>query len=217
MNPTDDDLKTLVVPMYGASNLDQRIDDMTLVRDERDHLNTRPAPRVPRQTEPAPLWWVLAVGTAVLGGVAVLRFGSVCSGIEAASVAFEPLGWSAAWLAEIEPFPSAVLAHHYPDVLNLGDMTAIPRRVLAGEIEAPDMLCGGTPCQAFSVAGLRESLSDERGNLTLKFVEIADAIDHVRARRGAPPCNRPLGKRPWCPLDARQRLRVLFGWACRRR
>jgi len=116
-----------------------------------------------------------------------MRFGSVCSGIEAASVAFEPLGWSAAWLAEIEPFPSAVLAHHYPDVPNLGDMTAIPRRVLSGEIEAPDMLCGGTPCQAFSVAGLRESLSDERGNLTLTFVEIADAIDHVRARRGAPP------------------------------
>ncbi len=122
-----------------------------------------------------------------LVGGAVMRFGSVCSGIEAASVAFEPLGWSAAWLAEIEPFPSAVLAHHYPDVPNLGDMTAIPRRVLAGEIEAPDMLCGGTPCQAFSVAGLRESLSDERGNLTLTFVEIADAIDHVRALRGAPP------------------------------
>ena len=112
-----------------------------------------------------------------------MRFGSVCSGIEAASVAFAPLGWKAAWLAEIEPFPAAVLAHHYPEVPNLGDMTAIPRRLLAGEIEAPDMLCGGTPCQAFSIAGLRESLSDERGNLTLKFVEIADAIDHVRARR----------------------------------
>jgi len=130
---------------------------------------------------------VAGAGLAGLVGGAVMRFGSVCSGIEAASVAFEPLGWSAAWLAEIEPFPSAVLAHHYPDVLNLGDMTAIPRRVLAGEIEAPDMLCGGTPCQAFSVAGLRESLSDERGNLTLTFVEIADAIDHVRARRGVPP------------------------------
>ena len=116
-----------------------------------------------------------------------MRFGSVCSGIEAASVAFEPLGWSAAWLAEIEPFPAAVLAHHYPEVPNLGDMTTIPRRLLAGEIDAPDMLCGGTPCQAFSVAGLRESLSDERGNLTLKFVEIADAIDHVRARRGEAP------------------------------
>lgn len=72
MNPADDDLQTLVVPMYGASNRDQRIDDMTLVRDERDHLNTRPAPRIPRQTEPAPLWWALAVGTALLGGAAVM-------------------------------------------------------------------------------------------------------------------------------------------------
>ena len=116
-----------------------------------------------------------------------MRFGSVCSGIEAASVAFAPLGWEAAWLAEIEPFPAAVLAHHYHEVPNLGDMTTIPRRLLAGEIDAPDMLCGGTPCQAFSIAGLRESLSDERGNLTLKFVEIADAIDHVRARRGEQP------------------------------
>ncbi|MBP7372254.1 MAG: DNA cytosine methyltransferase [Opitutaceae bacterium] len=135
----------------------------------------------------APGVGLAGAGLAGLVGSAVMRFGSVCSGIEAASVAFEPLGWSAAWLAEIEPFPSAVLAHHYPDVPNLGDMTAIPRRVLAGEIEAPDMLCGGTPCQAFSVAGLRESLSDERGNLTLTFVEIADAIDHVRGRRGDEP------------------------------
>ena len=115
-----------------------------------------------------------------------MRFGSVCSGIEAASVAFSPLGWQAAWLAEIEPFPCAVLAHHYPEVPNLGDMTTIARRVLLGDVEAPDMLCGGTPCQAFSVAGLRASLSDERGNLTLKFVELADAIDHVRVRAGKP-------------------------------
>jgi DNA (cytosine-5)-methyltransferase 1 len=115
-----------------------------------------------------------------------ITFGSVCSGIEAASVAFKPLGWRAAWLAEIEPFPCAVLAHHYPDVPNLGDMTTIARRVLTGEVAAPDVLCGGTPCQAFSVAGLRESLSDARGNLTLKFVELADAIDHVRARAGKP-------------------------------
>ena len=77
-----------------------------------------------------------------------MRYGSVCSGIEAATVAFEPLGWEAAWLAEIEPFPSAVLAHHYPDVPNLGDMTTIAGRVLAGEVEAPDMFCGGTPCFA---------------------------------------------------------------------
>lgn len=115
-----------------------------------------------------------------------MRFGSVCSGIEAASVAFSPLGWQAAWLSEIEPFPCAVLAHHYPEVPNLGDMTTIARRVLQGDVEAPDVLCGGTPCQAFSVAGLRASLSDERGNLTLKFVELADAIDHVRVRAGKP-------------------------------
>lgn len=117
-----------------------------------------------------------------------ITFGSVCSGIEAASVAFEPLGWRASWFAEIEPFPSAVLAHHYPSVPNLGDMAAIARRVLTGEVEAPDVLCGGTPCQAFSVAGLRESLNDARGNLTLKFVELADAIDHVRNRAGEPAC-----------------------------
>ena len=101
----------------------------------------------------------------------MIRFGSVCSGIEAASVAWHPLGWRAAWFAEIEPFPSAVLAHHYPDVPNLRDMSALPARVLAGEVEAPELLCGGTPCQAFSVAGLRRSLDDARGNLSLTFCE----------------------------------------------
>lgn len=116
-----------------------------------------------------------------------MRFGSVCSGIEAASVAFHPLGWKAAWLAEIEPFPCAVLAHHYPDVPNLGDMTAIAQAVRAGTVEAPDLLCGGTPCQAFSVAGQRQSLDDARGNLTLTFVEIADAIDDVRTAAGDEP------------------------------
>ena len=115
-----------------------------------------------------------------------MRFGSVCSGIEAASVAWNPLGWKAAWLSEIEPFPSAVLAHHYPDVPNLGDMTALPERILSGEVEAPDLFCGGTPCQAFSVAGLRNSLDDARGNLSLTFVGIANAIDHVRSVRGEP-------------------------------
>lgn len=116
-----------------------------------------------------------------------MRFGSVCSGIEAASVAWHPLGWKAAWLSEIEPFPSAVLAHHYPDVPNLGDMTTLPERILSGEVEAPDLFCGGTPCQAFSVAGLRNSLDDARGNLSLTFVGIANAIDHVRSVRSAPP------------------------------
>ena len=109
-----------------------------------------------------------------------MRFGSVCSGIEAASVAWHPLGWEAAWLSEIEPFPCAVLAHHYPNVPNLGDMTALPDRILSGEVEAPDLFCGGTPCQAFSVAGLRHSLDDARGHLSLPFVGIANAIDHVR-------------------------------------
>jgi DNA (cytosine-5)-methyltransferase 1 len=115
-----------------------------------------------------------------------MKFGSVCSGIEAASVAWHPLGWKAAWLSEIEPFPSAVLAHHYPDVPNLGDMTTLPERILSGEVEAPDLFCGGTPCQAFSVAGLRNSLDDARGNLSLTFVGIANAIDHVRSARGEP-------------------------------
>ena len=116
-----------------------------------------------------------------------MRFGSVCSGIEAASVAWHPLGWEAAWLSEIEPFPCAVLKHHYPNVPNFGDMTLLPDRILSGEVEAPDLFCGGTPCQAFSVAGLRNSLDDARGNLSLTFVGIANAIDHVRSvRRDAP-------------------------------
>ena len=116
-----------------------------------------------------------------------MRFGSVCSGIEAASIAYEPLGWSPAWFSEIEAFPSAVLAHHWPEVPNLGDMLALPARVDAGEVEAPDVLVGGTPCQAFSVAGNRESLSDARGNLTLTYVELADAIDRQRIARGEQP------------------------------
>ena len=116
-----------------------------------------------------------------------MRFGSVCSGIEAASVAFGPLGWEAAWLAEIEAFPSAVLAHHYPTVPNLGDMTKIAAMVSAEEIEAPDLLCGGTPCQSFSVAGLRKSLDDARGNLSLEFIRIANAIDDIRRNHGRKP------------------------------
>ena len=116
-----------------------------------------------------------------------MKYGSVCSGIEAASVAWEPLGFQAAWFAEIEPFPCAVLAHHWPHVPNYGDMTKLEARILSGEIEAPDILVGGTPCQAFSVAGLRNSLDDERGNLTLVLVRILNAIDEVRKRLGKPP------------------------------
>ena len=117
-----------------------------------------------------------------------MRYGSLCSGIEAASVAWEPLGWQPAWFAEIEPFPCAVLAHHWPHVPNHGDMTLLVGKILSGAVEAPDILVGGTPCQAFSVAGLRGSLDDERGNLTLVLIRILDAIDFIRARNGQPPC-----------------------------
>ncbi|EHN8820481.1 Dam family site-specific DNA-(adenine-N6)-methyltransferase [Enterobacter hormaechei] len=115
-----------------------------------------------------------------------MKYGSVCSGIEAASKAWEPLGWKPAWFSEIEPFPSAVLAHHWPEVTNLGDMTKIAEAVRDGEVEAPDVLVGGTPCQAFSIAGLREGLSDDRGQLTLSYVELANAIDAKRRERGEP-------------------------------
>ena len=117
-----------------------------------------------------------------------MRYGSLCSGIEAASVAWETLGWQPAWFAEIEPFPCAVLAYHWPHVHNHGDMTLLVGKILSGVVEAPDILVGGTPCQAFSVAGLRGSLDDERGNLTLTLIRILDAIDFIRARNGQPPC-----------------------------
>ena len=117
----------------------------------------------------------------------MIRFGSVCSGVEAASLAFKPLGWSAAWFSEIEPFPCELLKQRYPNVPNLGDMTKIPEKIKAGEIELPDVLCGGCPCQAFSFAGLRRSLDDARGNLTLKYFEIANELDSARSLRGLPP------------------------------
>ena len=103
-------------------------------------------------------------------------------------MAWEPLGFAPAWFAEIEPFPSAVLAHHWPHVTNLGDMTKIATDVLKGDVANPDILVGGTPCQAFSVAGAREGLADDRGFLTIKYVELANAIDQKRAAAGAAPC-----------------------------
>ncbi|WP_438979550.1 DNA cytosine methyltransferase [Polynucleobacter sp.] len=115
-------------------------------------------------------------------------FGSCCSGIESASVAWEPLGWQAAWLAEIEPFPCSVLAHHYPSVANLGDMTKIAALVRAGKVSAPDVLVGGTPCQSFSIAGMRAGLADPRGQLTYSYVELANAIDSARSVLGQSPC-----------------------------
>ena len=98
-----------------------------------------------------------------------MRYGSVCSGVEAATVAWHPLGWQAAWYSEIEPFPSAVLKHHYPTVPNYGDMTQYE----AWPDEPINLLVGGTPCQSFSVAGLRKGLADPRGNLMLTYGAIA--------------------------------------------
>jgi DNA (cytosine-5)-methyltransferase 1 len=98
-----------------------------------------------------------------------MRYLSVCSGIEAASVAWHPLGWQPVAFSEIEPFPSAVLAHHYPNVPNLGDMTKFQE----WPDESIDLLVGGTPCQSFSVAGLRKGLEDPRGNLMLTYLAIA--------------------------------------------
>ncbi|EJG5415739.1 DNA cytosine methyltransferase [Salmonella enterica] len=117
-----------------------------------------------------------------------MRYGSVCSGIEAASVAWEALGFSPAWFSEIEPFPSRVLAARWPHVENTGDMLAISAKIRDGILEAPDVLVGGTPCQAFSISGLRGGMSDPRGALTLAFVDIANAIDEQRFRQGKPPC-----------------------------
>jgi len=100
----------------------------------------------------------------------VLSYVSVCSGIEAATVAWHPLGWRAVAYSEIERFPCAVLAHHYPSTPNWGDMT----RYQEWPDAQPDVLVGGTPCQSFSVAGLRGGLADPRGNLALVYLGIAD-------------------------------------------
>lgn len=110
----------------------------------------------------------------------IKNVGSICSGIEAASVAWKPLGLNFEWFSEIADFPSLVLKSRYPDIPNLGDMNDIPEKIENKEVEAPDLICGGTPCQAFSFAGWQNGLNDDRGNLTLKFVDIIEANDKVR-------------------------------------
>jgi DNA (cytosine-5)-methyltransferase 1 len=100
-----------------------------------------------------------------------VKYLSVCSGIEAATVAWHHLGWEPAGFAEVEKFPAQVLAHHYPGVPNFGDLTKHDQWPLASG--AVDLLVGGTPCQAFSVAGLRRGMDDARGQLTLEFVRLA--------------------------------------------
>ncbi|HFT8608903.1 TPA: DNA cytosine methyltransferase [Pseudomonas aeruginosa] len=118
---------------------------------------------------------------------ATLQYGSVCSGIEAVSLAWAPLGLEAAWFSEIEPYPCAVLAHRFPNVPNLGDMTRIAPLVRSGQAAAPDILVGGTPCQSFSIAGARHGLSDPRGALTIAYVELANVIDQTRLESRRPP------------------------------
>ena len=97
-----------------------------------------------------------------------MRYGSVCSGIEAATVAWHQLNWEPAFFSEIEKFPREVLAHHYPDVPLHGDFTTI-----GDDYGSIDLLVGGTPCQSFSIAGLRKGLDDERGNLALEYLRLA--------------------------------------------
>jgi DNA (cytosine-5)-methyltransferase 1 len=98
----------------------------------------------------------------------IMKYLSVCSGIEAATVAWHQLGWEAVAYSEIEPFPSKVLAHHY-STPNWGDMTKFKE----WPDESIDLLVGGTPCQSFSVAGLRQGLDDPRGELMLTYLAIA--------------------------------------------
>jgi DNA (cytosine-5)-methyltransferase 1 len=98
------------------------------------------------------------------------RYLSVCSGIEAATVAWHSLGWQAAGFAEIDAFARAVLEHHYPAVPLHGDFTGLK----ASDYGAIDLLVGGTPCQSFSIAGQRMGLADDRGNLALEFIRLAE-------------------------------------------
>ena len=101
-----------------------------------------------------------------------MRYGSICSGIEAATAAWHPLGWRPSFFSEIEAFPRAVLTHHYSEVPLHGDFTTIE----AGQYEPIELLVGGTPCQSFSVAGLRGGLADDRGNLALEFLRLAQRL-----------------------------------------
>ncbi len=104
-----------------------------------------------------------------------MNYLSVCDGIGAAHVAWKSLGWKCIGASEIERFPIEVVKHRHPEIAELGDMT----RYHEWNIEAPDLVCGGTPCQSFSVAGLRKGLADPRGNLALVFLGI---VDHFRPK-----------------------------------
>lgn len=110
----------------------------------------------------------------------MITYGSVCSGIEAVTVAVKGMEWAPVYFSEISEFPRALLKHHYPDVFSIRDMKELLWFYENNIITAPDVFVGGTPCQSFSVAGLGGGLSDPRGLLTKTFVEIGDAIDEKR-------------------------------------
>lgn len=120
-------------------------------------------------------------------GAIMWTIGSVCSGIEAASVATTEMDLSFQWLSEIAEYQAKLLSIKYPSIRNVGDMNQLPELINSGEVNAPDIICGGTPCQAFSVTGYRNGLDDDRGNLTLKFVDIIDANDRVRSKESKDP------------------------------
>lgn len=116
--------------------------------------------------------------------MSIKTFGSLCSGIEAASFVFEPLNIHPLWFSEIADFQNRFLSIRYPGITNLGDMNDIPQMIDEGKVEAPDLLCGGTPCQAFSLAGWRNGINDDRGQLTLKYIDIVNSIDRKRLEKG---------------------------------
>lgn len=103
-----------------------------------------------------------------------VKYISLFSGIEAATVAWQPLGWEPIAYAEVEPFPKAVLKQHYPNVPDLGDMTKVDWKQYH---HAADVVVGGSPCQAFSIAGLRKALDDPRGQLMLEYLRACAEID----------------------------------------
>ncbi|MBE6369572.1 MAG: restriction endonuclease subunit M [Lentisphaerae bacterium] len=110
----------------------------------------------------------------------IKSIGSVCSGIEAASVAWNHLNMDFRWFSEIATFPNQLLQEKYPYIPNCGDMNLLPQKILSRTIDAPDLICAGTPCQAFSLAGWKHGLNDARGNLALKLIDIVDANDKIR-------------------------------------
>lgn len=114
-------------------------------------------------------------------------FGTVCTGIGAPEVAWHPLGAQSVWMAEVDKAANHVLAYRFPGVPNYGDMTKLAERVRSGEVSAPTVFCGGTPCQSFSLAGLRAGMADPRGQLTLSYVDIINAIDDARQQSGLAP------------------------------